>query len=144
HVAYGNTSFPRRFEVDGIDADADLLYQAQLPGFCDVGGGKRPQKVPDDVRLRQQGVKPDIIRFGATFDVQAPIDKRSDLPAPGGPRIVVQEDFHRFHGKASLGGSAPRPPEASATRKPSFHFANRSERVNDPTFNKGAPQPAAR
>src|SRR6267142_6067162 len=80
HVAYGNIPFLGCFEVDRIHTDADLLYQAQLLRLCDVDGGKRPQEVPDDFRLRQQGVKHGIVRFSATFDVQAPIGKRRDLP----------------------------------------------------------------
>ena len=33
---------------------------------------------------------------------------------------------------------------ASAIRRPSFHFAMRSEREKEPTFNWSTPQPTAR
>ena len=74
-----------------------------------------------------------------------------------GERAAVDGERLRRHiqplrsaSESILGGSASRPakrafaPSASSMRSASFHFAMRSDREKEPTFNCPAPQPTAR
>src|SRR5437773_7828892 len=100
--------------------------------------------MPQDVGIRKQRIESLVIRLVAAFHIEPAAGQQGELAPPRRPGGVVEQNSHLPHGNAARGGSAPRPSIDSAMRSPSFHFAIRSDRANEPTFNRGAPHPTAR
>jgi hypothetical protein len=60
-VAHRDAATLGRFEVDGVDADADLLDQAQLRRSRDHRLGHRLEHVPQHLDLGQQAPEPGLV-----------------------------------------------------------------------------------
>src|SRR5207248_4540857 len=77
------------------------------------------------------------------------VDNHVHRPAQLGTSVLINGTwYYCLTGELNFSGAAPakwaRGPSASSMRKHSFHFAMRSERANEPTFNCPTPQPIAR
>ena len=92
------------------------------------------------------GQKPRIKRWiGFRADGQFKAGQGGQLRRQPRPGIIMQHYFHgRDRPKWAPPANCARAPRLSSTRSASFHFAMRSDRAKDPTFNCPTPHPMAR
>ena len=148
HVAHRHAAALRRFEIDGVDAHAELLNQLQPGRRFDVGRGNPLEHVQQHIGIGHLARERGAVGLRHDGNAQPVVFESGDFPAEAGRRAVMQNGFHacvcpelyELAAAAESGWS----PSASSILSTSFHLAVRSTARNEPTFSWPTPHPMAR